>query len=115
MSPKLNDLLFWMCQIDPGFGRLAPPKTVLVVSDFGTRHADFLAESLSALLRPDSTDRISLVTACYPDIPVSPAAEPYDLVITTVPHLPVPRKKMILVNDYPSDENLLEIYKALYR
>jgi hypothetical protein len=115
MSPKLNDLLFWMCQIDPEFGRLAPPKTVLVVSDFGTRHADFLAESLSALLRPDSTDRIGLVTACYPDLPVSPAAEPYDLVITTVPHLPVPHKKMILVNDYPSDENLLDICKALYR
>ena len=40
-------------------------------------------------------------------------AEGYDFIITTVPGIAAPGKKVILVNDYPTRQNMCEIYESL--
>jgi len=114
LSPRLSDLLFWMFLIFPGFGDFAPQKTALVVSDFGAAHAGFLAEYVSRFFNAEGRPpALKAVPArCSGGWQLSDVQD-FDFVITTVPGVAAEGKKTILVNDFPSRENMCEIYKTL--
>ncbi len=114
MTPRLQDVIFWMFLAFPGFGDFSPAKTALVVSDFGFRHAGFLADSISMFFNSKSASPVIKVTpARFAGDPLLLNAEGYDFIITTVPGIAAPGKKVILVNDYPTRQNMCEIYESL--
>lgn len=110
---KTADLLFWICLACPGLCQYTPHKTALLVDDFGTPHARFLAKVISDFFNHQNTDFLSIDIAGYPDLPTSDQVCRYDLLLTTIPNLPIAGRRVLLVNDYPSYEDFLEIYKAL--
>ncbi|MGI6152160.1 MAG: helix-turn-helix domain-containing protein [Christensenellales bacterium] len=114
MSGRLKDILFWMFLAFPRFGDFSAQKTALVVSDFGSRHAGFLAEYISMFFY--SMGKSSALKAI--PVPLTSDAQLFDakdcdFVISTVPTVAAGNKKVILVNDFPTRENMCEIYKTL--
>ncbi|MGE4548163.1 MAG: helix-turn-helix domain-containing protein [Intestinibacillus sp.] len=113
MSPHLNDVLFWACSCYPAISMFTPAKTALVISDFGTPHANYLVELISLFFNQEHRVKISVTPARFPEILWSFAPDGYDIIITTIPNLPFTHPNIVLVNDYPSDENLFDLYKAI--
>ncbi|MEA4933586.1 MAG: helix-turn-helix domain-containing protein [Lawsonibacter sp.] len=110
LSPRLADLIFWMCLLYPDLTKLKLKKTALVVSDFGIQHANFLAQSISCR---DNSAILETSVARYQDILNPNIYEKYDMIITTIPDLPITHKCIVIVNDYPTVENMCEIYKLI--
>ncbi len=113
MMPKIHNVTFWFCMHYPDFFKFTPIKKVLVVSDFGIQHARFLASSISYMFNRKDFAAIEVDTVRYQDISHTPVSKKYDIVITTIPNLPIDHTKIILINDYPTHNNLCEIYKAI--
>lgn len=114
MTSRLQDALFWMFLAFPGFSDFSPSKAALVVSDFGFRHASFLADYVSMFFNSKGkSPAIKVTPARFAGDPLLLDTEGYDFIITTIPGIAAPGKKVILVNDYPTRENMCEIYKSL--
>lgn len=114
LSDRLPDVLFWMFLAFPDFGDFAPQKTAVVVSDFGFRHAEFLAAYISRFFNSDDKPPalMAIPVPVYGEARLPDSLE-YDFVITTIPGVSAKGKKAILVNDFPTRENMCEIYKML--
>ena len=110
LSPRLADLIFWMCLLYPDLTKLKLNKTALVVSDFGIQHANFLAQFIACR---ENSAMLEASVARYQDILNSNIYEKYDMIITTIPDLPITHKCIVIVNDYPTVENMCEIYKEI--
>ncbi|MEM5796166.1 MAG: helix-turn-helix domain-containing protein [Bacillota bacterium] len=111
---RIGDCLFWMCLVCPELCRFAKPRTALLIDDFGTAHASFLANFLSDIFCKINSDQFHIEIALYPNGAVSIPAECCDVVITTIPNLPTTHPHVVLISDYPTYENLCEIQKALF-
>lgn len=115
MSFYVKDILFWICLVWPEFYNHMFSKTALIISDFGRQHGNFLAKLLSDLLNKEGSMVLNPTVASYPEVLSHSAYEGYDLIITTIPRLPIPHQDVILISDYPSYDNLCEIYRALHK
>jgi hypothetical protein len=113
MSSKTADILFWMCLACPELCQFVQQRTALLIDDFGRQHAKFLVKVLYDFFNKKNFDFLRIDIAQYPDILTSAGSENYDILITTIPNLPVSHHHVFLINDYPSYKNLCEIYKAL--
>lgn len=113
MSSRISDLVFWMCLVCPELYQFSKSRTVLLIDDFGRLHAKFLAKILADFFNQKNCNFIQIDIAPYPDILASTKLQNYDILITTIPNLPVSHPHIFLVNDYPSHNNLFTIYKAL--
>ena len=114
VMPRLQDLLFWMCRAYPELSRYTQPKTALVISDFGIAHADFLVSLVSSFFNHGDLEILHVTACAGAEAPAARELERYDMVITTVPDLPASHSNVILVDDYPTSENLLKIFSMLY-
>lgn len=113
MGCCIQDILLWICLTWPPFHGCLLPKKVLVVSDFGRQHSAFLAQMLTGFFNHDDGVAIQPTVASYPDVLEEASRDVYDIIVTTVPNLPISHPHIILVNDYPSHENLCAVYRAL--
>lgn len=114
MKNHINDAFFWICLMYPPFKNYSKHKNVLIISDFGKQHSQFLSELLSNTFNRDSMITISIDIAETIDSLTSEKLQSYDILITTIVNLPFEHKKIILVNDYLTADNLIQIYKEVY-
>lgn len=111
-SERLSDILFWICLNCPELSKSPIKKTALVISDFGMQHADYLARFFSTFFNNDKVKMLKTTSAILPDA-LHLDVSKYDIIITTIPNLPISHKHIILVNDYPSEENLFTLDRLL--
>jgi len=114
VMPRLQDILFWMCRAYPELSQYTQPKTALIISDFGTAHAAFLASVITSFFNRGDIEVLHVTATTSADAFASGGLNRYDMVITTVPDLPEAHQNVILVDDYPTSENLLKIFAVLY-
>lgn len=112
MSPRLADLLFWICLHYPEFSIAFVSKSALVISNFGKQHTDYLTQFFNSYFNSNNKIVLKITASNFPDVDSS--LKEYDFIITTIPDLAVEHDHIILVNDYPSTENLFEIHKMLF-
>ncbi|MFV0528319.1 MAG: helix-turn-helix domain-containing protein [Lachnospiraceae bacterium] len=108
----LDSLIFFTYMAYPAMIVTPPTKRLLVVSDRGRHHADFIATLLRRYICEESSIHITIKTIGFPSDSL-PSLAPYDAVITTMSNLPYHRQQ-IIINDYPSDSSLFEIFKLVY-
>ncbi len=113
MSARISDVLFWMCLTCPELCHTSHRKTALLVVDFGTPHAEFIATLISEFCNKNDVDYLQIEIATALTFAGTPKLDHYDMVITTIPNLPVSHPHVILINDYPSSHNLFKIYSIL--
>ncbi len=119
MSPMLSNLIVKVCYRFPNIARATVLKRVLVVSDSGRIHAEFLASFLKSLFNGSDFSTIE-VTACdleeYSAPSFQSSAPQYDILLTTL--LPLPNlhlfETVIQIEDLPSRENLNVLSIAIY-
>ncbi len=112
---NIADVLYWLCIICPELSEYSTPKKALLITDFGTPHANFLAKILSDFFNNKRSDSIRFDIVRYPHTLTNVEKKAYDIIITTIPNLKNRHKKILLINDYPSCEDLTNIYIALYK
>ena len=119
MLPMLCNLIVKVCYRFPSIARATVLKRVLVVSDSGRIHAEFLASFLKSLFNGSDFSTIE-VTACDLEEYCAPSfqssAPQYDILLTTL--LPLPNlhlfETVIQIEDLPSRENLNVLSIAIY-
>jgi hypothetical protein len=111
ITPRLHDLLFWICLVYPGFPSFSCTKSALLISDFGAPHASFLVSYISGALNSLGCSLIDVDAVVYPDALSSCNYKGYDIILTTVPNLPLDHNNVLTIGCYPSHDNILEIYK----
>lgn len=114
ISPQAEAILLWMCLDYPEFATFIPKRRILVVSDFGFQHANFIARFIMSRFNKENTLIIDATPVNLTDAQASLAAEDYDIVVTTTPQFDVEQKRTILINDYPEHRDLCRISEALY-
>lgn len=114
ISRQADDIVFWLCLTCPELILSPPRKKVLVISDFGQQHADFLARSIENLFDKGTATVIEVTAASYPHALTSLASGEYDLVVTTVPGIPSQRATTILVNDFLGYDDFCQLYRVLF-
>lgn len=119
MMPILSNLIVKVCYRFPNIARATVQKRLLIVSDSGRIHAEFLASHLRSLF--NGTDFLTIeVTAIdleeYFVLSSQSLAHPYDILVTTL--LPLPNlhlfQAIIQIEDLPSRENLNALSDAIY-
>ena len=108
-----SDIMFWLCLTCPELCRFSKTKSALLIDDFGRAHAEFLVKVLSDFFNKSDFEFLKIDTAPYPDVLTSDMPESYDMLITTIPDLPVRNRQIFLISDYPSYNDLCAIYKAV--
>ncbi len=104
-----------MCLICPELGLLTRSKSALLIVDFGQPHARFLAKYLAGFFNREGAGILNIEIAPFPEIPEPAVLDHYDILITTVPGLLRLHRNGVLIDDYPSQANLCDIYGALVR
>lgn len=112
MSLQFPDVLYWSSLAYPAFTSYTVPKSALVISDFSTQHASYLAERLSSFSIENNVPVIRTTPVSYPQGLSNVHPEEYDIILTTVPDLPIQHKNILVINDYPSYKTFYEIYQA---
>lgn len=110
---RVEDVLYWMCLSYPEIVQPTKPKTALIVSDFGAQHAQFVAKILSDFFYTKYGD-FNIDIAAYPTILTSETHGDYDVLITTIPNLPLSHTNIVLINDYPNSNDFYGICKAIF-
>jgi hypothetical protein len=113
MSVRISDVLFWMCLTCPELCRTSHRKTALLIVDFGSPHAQFIASLISDFCNKSNIDNLEIEIATVLTLAGTTNLDNYDMMITTIPNLPVLHPHTVLINDYPSSHNLFEIYSIL--
>ena len=87
--------------------------TILVVSDFGLQHASFLKETIATFLGNYNAGSLEISASRYQGaIEMSDCKEP-DIIISTTPIPTTKCSEIILVNDYPTRDNLCQIFEVI--
>lgn len=120
LMPSLPDLILRACYLFPAFAMAAPTSKLLVVSDSGLTHAEFIANFARELFNGSHYQTMDITTipyeealqadldARYPDETILITTDPALLSLQT-------RKTVLLFHDFPSTENFCQLYDALYR
>lgn len=113
MVAKAPEILFWMCLMMPELYRTCNPKRALLISDFGKPHGKFLVDALSETFTQGDFPLLFIEHAANPNNLSEEVLKDYDLLITTIPNLPLSHPQVVLVHDYPGLDDHLAIYKTL--
>ncbi|AZK43510.1 HTH domain-containing protein [Erysipelothrix piscisicarius] len=110
LDPKLylNDLLYWTIMNCPEMLELIPRKiSILFFSDLGEHHARYLQSDLFGRFQLNTTDFI--VTCCSA---CEIQHDAYDIIVGNAVRSEYPQ--IILVDDYPTQNQYVMILEALY-
>lgn len=112
MSRQFPDILYWCSLACPAFTSYTATKSVLVVSDLGLQHAEYLAGRLSSFSLESKKPILHATAAAYPAGLELIRPEEYDIIVTTIPELPIRHKNIFVINDFLSYKNFYEIYQS---
>lgn len=115
MDNYVDSTFFWFCLAYPQFRNLRGPRKILIVSDFGKQHSLFLSKTLSYEFNHDKNLTTIIDIAEILDPALSDTAQKYDIIVTTIINLPIKHRHIILINDYPTEENIYQIYMELLK
>lgn len=114
VSSRLPDFLYWACLSCPEFSRFIRPKKALLADDLGKLHAEFVKKIFSGFFNREYGQAVLIDIAGNPAALTADQIRDYDILLTTVPQLPVSHPYTILINDYPSREDFLAVYQAVF-
>lgn len=114
INSNIADTLFWLCTAYPELSQFLQPKKALFIADFGMPHAKFLVNSLLNFFNSKSASPLQIDISCSPYSLSSAKTKNYDIIITTISNLHISHEKIFLINDYPSYDDYLGIYLALF-
>ncbi len=110
----MNDsVTFWLCLTCPTLYQYSRPKTALLLSGLGRAHASFLVEVLENFYNRDNFTNIRVAVGNIPEVMAEATYNDYDFIITTIPNMDFPGKKVYLIPDYPDINDLNAIYHTL--
>ena len=120
LLPALPDLILRACYLFPALAMAAPTRKLLVVSDSGQDHAEFVASFIRELFNGTHYQTISIQTIAYEKAMQADFDARYpdeEILITTDPALLSIQtcKTVLLFHDFPSIENFDQLYDAIYR
>lgn len=113
VTSNTSDVIFWLCLACPELCGFSRKRSALLIYDFGKAHAEFLVKFLSTFFDKGNFDSLQIDIASYPDALTLAMPENYDILITTIPDLPVSNQQIFLINDYPSYNDLCAIYQGV--
>lgn len=99
LTPRIADVLFWICLAYPELTAAAPPLRILLLHDLGNIHAQFLQNLVRRKLQERSGE---VIIDPYPHyLPLDQdRCKSYDLVLSTGPDSP-PHPHSLILSDYP--------------
>lgn len=110
INSNISNALFWLCLTCPELSQYSQPKKALLIADFGMPHAKFLAKVLSDFFSRSNTSSLQ-VDIAQPSQSLSVNdTRNYDIIITTKPDFKMQHEKVFMINDYPSDADLMQLY-----
>lgn len=111
MSTRIDDLLYWNSLILPEINLNRKTMRLLIISDFGIKHAHFIKGYLKQYFENDVSD-LTIDVGAFPEVLSKGNFDKYHIVITTIPHLSINHDNVVLINDYPTEANMFELYRA---
>ena len=97
---------------------MAIKKRLLVIGDFSERHTGFIADIIEETINGAKTRKVETIPYYLHSGQPLPEPDRYDLVASTVPNIAsmlpdLKKTNIIVLNDYPSEENISEIKLAI--
>ncbi|MBC3887122.1 hypothetical protein GH810_02210 [Acetobacterium paludosum] len=111
MSGRIYDLLYWSSLILPEINHNRKPMRLLVISDFGVNHAHFIARYMENYFKNDVSD-LTVDVGDYPEVLREGSFDHYHIIVTTISHLSIDHNNIVLINDYPTEANMFDLYRA---
>lgn len=111
LSSKLPQCVYWICLVFPEINYSSGSIKILVISDLGMNHSQFLARFLKNYFKNDYND-ITFHIEAYPAILERYFFDDYQIILTTILDLPIEHGNIVLINDYPTQANMFDLYKA---
>lgn len=115
MDSYIHYFIYWMHMIYPDLKDHSIVKTILVVSDFGQEHAEFIGHRLSSTYSNELDFSMNIDALSYANFAEQGIQKNYDIIATTIPDLPIEHHNIVLIDDYPSIENFCQIFNKLYK
>lgn len=114
MSSDLSNVLFWICLICPDVTQIAISRTALIISDFGTLHAQYLLKIITNFFN-NKIPNLHVDIALHAENVTQEIIDGYDVLITTISHPTFFHRNMVLINDTPNTNDFCEIHKAILK
>lgn len=114
-AKSIYSFIFWLHNIYPEFRDSSHAKSVLVVSDYGTEHAEFLKQRLLMMYNKDLDRAMNVDALSYTSFLRSRPKNNYDIVVTTIPIKKVKNETILLVDDYMSANNYCTLFMELQK
>ena len=119
MVQVLPEFMVKLCFCFPELSRATLRKSLLVVSDSGLSHARFLADFIRSQLNGSDFSTIDIQPVALEEFLAPAFAQQcahYDILVTTATSIPHRQlfKKVIVIEDFPSNESIWELHEAIY-
>ncbi len=114
ISSELNNFIYWVSLISPKLSTSICLRKVLLIDDFGSMHAKFLQKMFSQFFNSECSEVMKIDIYSGQGEPAEELIKDYDIVLTTVPKFHFSYPHAILINDYPSHEDFIGVYRAVY-
>lgn len=120
LTTSMPELILHACFLFPALGMASPPRRVFIVSDSGIEHASFIANFVRSYLNGAYYETVQVAPVSYASA-IDPAFGSQlatdDIFVATAPNLMhlAPECQSILFHDFPSVENLCDLYNTIYR
>lgn len=108
-----TSLIYWLHIIYPRFHDCSIFKRVLVISDFGQPHAEFLRQRLLAMYDKELDHAMKVDAISYAAFLHTDLEEKYDIIATTIPLIPIQHDNVVLINDYPGVDDFCMLFNKL--
>ncbi len=114
LNVMFSSILYLMCLIHPELSRCSGKiKKAIIISDFGMIHANYLATFFDNFFNGHENKSLNIEVTTYAKFLKQKTPLKFDLIITNVPSIKVKQGHVILVDDFPSCNNLTALYKAI--
>lgn len=111
LSTRIYDLLYWNSLTLPEINHNRKAMRLLIISDFGVNHGHFIARYLKNYFENDASN-LTIDVGDYPEALKKERLEDYNIVVTTIPDLSIEHANAVLINDYPTEANMFDLYRA---
>lgn len=111
MLTCIDYLLYWNILALPEFNLYHKTMRLLVISDFSLNHGPFIARHLKQYMEIDIPD-LTIDVGAFPEILKQRDFDRYHIIITTIPNLSIDHNNIVVINDYLTERNMFELYRA---
>lgn len=111
LSSKLSQCVYWICLFFPEINYASGSINILIISDLGMNHAHFMARYLQNYFKNDYND-LTFHIESYVNLSKKYFFNDYQIIVSTILDLSIEHDNIVLINDYPTEANMFELYKA---